>query len=226
MQQNNIQEILNDLMHLTDHIKYSLPNSPLEKTIFKEPPQKENKTLTTTDEIILDILIRTEDVKAAIKTEEEKETKDKDIEDFSIQYSETESDRELILRYNGQIQTFYQPKQNPDSAPYSINISYKKSEYIQEWKIQAQDYSTQRNERLQDFSNRVDKTLHLLPKSIMGGVLGYTFLGENFMARRDDLIGDMARMVDIHEAIHTNDEYETRILTSWIMSREKPQYIK
>ena len=58
----------------------------------------------------------------------------------------------------------------------------------------------------------------------MGGILGFTYLGENFMARRDDLVGDMAKMVDVHEAIHTPDEYETRVLTSWMLSREKMKY--
>jgi len=33
-------------------------------------------------------------------------------------------------------------------------------------------------------------------------------------------------MVDIHESIHTPDEYETRILTDWIMMKQRPKYIK
>ena len=76
-------------------------------------------------------------------------------------------------------------------------------------------------------SNRVPlKWLNILPESVMGGVLGFTYLGENFMGRRADLTGSTARMVDIHESIHTPDEYETRILTSWIMEKARPKYIK
>ena len=60
----------------------------------------------------------------------------------------------------------------------------------------------------------------------MGGILGYTYLGESFMARRDDLTGSTARMVDIHESIHTPDEYETRILTDWIMEKPKMDPMK
>ena len=77
----------------------------------------------------------------------------------------------------------------------------------------------------EDMTNRVPlKWLNILPENIMGGVLGFTYLGENFMGRRADLTGKTARMVDIHESIHTPDEYETRVLTSWIM--EKARYMK
>ena len=70
------------------------------------------------------------------------------------------------------------------------------------------------------------KWLNILPESMMGGVLGFTYLGENFMGRRADLTGWTARMVDIHESIHTPDEYETRVLTSWIMEKARNKYIK
>jgi len=66
--------------------------------------------------------------------------------------------------------------------------------------------------------------LDILPKSIMGGVLGFTYLESGKMTRRDDLFGDMAMLVDVHEAIHTPDEYETRVLTDWMLIREKPKY--
>jgi hypothetical protein len=73
-----------------------------------------------------------------------------------------------------------------------------------------------------NFRDRVPgKFVSILPKSIMGGVLGFTYLGDSFMALRDDLPYETKEMVDIHESIHTNDEYETRILTDWIMSEER-----
>ncbi len=65
---------------------------------------------------------------------------------------------------------------------------------------------------------------HMWPESIMGGILGFTYIGENFMGRRDDLTGWWARMVDIHESIHTPDEYETRVLTDHIMDKTPPKY--
>lgn len=79
----------------------------------------------------------------------------------------------------------------------------------------------------EDMTNMVPlKWLNILPENIMGGVLGFTYLGENFMGRRADLTGWTARMVDIHESIHTPDEYETRVLTSWIMEKARSKYIK
>lgn len=78
-----------------------------------------------------------------------------------------------------------------------------------------------------DFASRVlfQKNLELLPPAIMGSVLGYTYLGEIYQVRRDDIIGDKAYEVDLHEAIHTPDEYETRVLVAWILSKEKPKYL-
>ena len=80
---------------------------------------------------------------------------------------------------------------------------------------------------MHDFSDRVPgKFVNVFPESVMGGVLGFTYLGENFMGLRADLAGKMKKMVDIHESIHTPDEYETRILTDWIMMKQRPKYIK
>ncbi len=96
------------------------------------------------------------------------------------------------------------------------------------------DYTRQTTEYLQklvsakeDMSDRVPlKWLNILPETMMGGVLGFTYLGENFMGRRADLTGKTARMVDIHKSIHTPDEYETRVLTDWIMQKTKMKYVR
>jgi len=44
------------------------------------------------------------------------------------------------------------------------------------------------------------------------------------MVLRDDLIGSLKKEVDIHESIHTPDEYETICLTRWMMEKSKPKY--
>ena len=82
-------------------------------------------------------------------------------------------------------------------------------------------------ERKEDHTEKVPlKSIHhMWPESIMGGILGFTYIGENFMGRRDDLTGWWARMVDIHESIHTPDEYETRVLTDHIMDKTPPKYL-
>ncbi|MCH8329744.1 MAG: hypothetical protein IIB81_05145, partial [Nanoarchaeota archaeon] len=81
------------------------------------------------------------------------------------------------------------------------------------------DYLEIRQRALHDFSDRVPgKHIDIFPENV-GGLLGYTHIGDVKMGRREDLIGD--HETDIHECIHTTDEYETRILASWIMSKEK-----
>ena len=109
-------------------------------------------------------------------------------------------------------------------APYSILIFYE-DRYGEErltitYRQQLKNYMQQHINSKEDMSNMVPlKWLNILPETMMGGVLGFTYLGDNSMGRRADLTGKTARMVDIHESIHTPDEYETRVLTSWIMEK-------
>ena len=89
------------------------------------------------------------------------------------------------------------------------------------------DYRDRRIESMHDFTDRVPgKNLETFPVSGNEGLYGYTFLGDIKAWRRDDLSGNFAKMVDIHESIHTPDEYETRILTDWIMTKQISKYIK
>ena len=88
-------------------------------------------------------------------------------------------------------------------------------------------YLDRRIEAMHDFSDRVPgKHLHTFPISGNEGLYGFTFLGDVHAWRREDLFGDLAKMVDIHECIHTPNEYETRRITDAIMSKERPKYIK
>ena len=88
-------------------------------------------------------------------------------------------------------------------------------------------YRDRRIESMHDFTDRVPgKNLETFPVSGNEGLYGYTFLGDIRAWRRDDLSGNFAKMVDIHESIHTPDEYETRILTDWIMTKQISKYIK
>ena len=117
-------------------------------------------------------------------------------------------------------------KQDKNDKKYFIDVKYKenKKETSLHYIIPLQSYKEQLLEQKQDFTKLADKSLHILPESMMGGVLGFTYLGENYMARRADITGSKALMVDTHEAIHTPDEYETRILTDWMLSRPKMNY--
>lgn len=166
--------------------------------------------------------------------------KGNEIEDkysISIKYDENENEERLKISvkknetelYSSEIASKKEARDK--AAPYSIRILYENN-YSEErlaitYRQQLKNYMKNHIESKEDMSNMVPlKWLNLFPESMMGGVLGFTYLGENFMGRRADLVGKTARMVDIHESIHTPDEYETRILTSWIMEKARSKYIK
>jgi len=114
---------------------------------------------------------------------------------------------------------------------YSVSLIYENNYEAERLSISYRStigaYLNRRQEALHNFEDRVPgKHVDILPASVMGGILGFTYLGQDRMTLRDDLIGDLRRMVDIHESIHTPDEYETRVLTDWIMSKPSMKYIK
>ncbi len=156
---------------------------------------------------------------------------------ITIKYEENSSEEKLRVEVRKEDKEVYSSevtnkKEIPDKvAPYRLIINYDDN-YAEErlainYKQQLKNYMKQHIEGKEDMSNRVPlKWLNILPENIMGGVLGFTYLGENFMGRRADLTGKTARMVDIHESIHTPDEYETRVLTSWIMEKARGKYTR
>ena len=156
---------------------------------------------------------------------------------ISIKYEENQTDEKLNIKIKKDEKEIYsaeindKKKAKDNVAPYGIGIFYEDN-YAEErlsitYRQQLKNYIQQHIESKEDMSNRVLlKWLNILPETMMGGVLGFTYLGENFMGRRADLTGSTARMVEIHESIHTPDEYETRVLTSWIMEKIKPKYVK
>ena len=158
------------------------------------------------------------------------------VESISITYEENSRSEKLkvTLRKSGKDYSseFAKEKEKESEImPYRLTINYTQNYEIERLSIsyaqQVKGYMKEHIKSKEDMSNRVPlKWLNILPENIMGGVLGFTYLGENFMGRRADLVGKTARMVDIHESIHTPDEYETRILTSWIMEKMRTKYVK
>ena len=154
---------------------------------------------------------------------------------FQIKYEENNFSEEIEISSRKGDKEIYSSKiikaHLKDILPYSVFIKYElrngKESLEITYKEKISSYLKKHIENKKDFSQRVHlKPLTILPANSMGSVLGFTYIGENFMARRADLTGKTARMVDIHESIHTPDEYETRCLTLWIMSRERSKYIK
>ena len=115
------------------------------------------------------------------------------------------------------------PNYGPPAFPYGImpyTLSY------DSYGI-AGAYLDRRVEAMHDFTDRVPgKHLNLFQSTGNDGLFGFTYIGSAHIWMRDDLTGEFGKMVQVHESIHTPDEYETRILTAWIMAKEKVSYIK
>ena len=162
-------------------------------------------------------------------------TDEEDRLDVSIAFNE-EQQSETIIRSrstNSQRKDYSfvisRKREAMERKGYEVHASYSYSKGQEEVQVEyrLKNYGERLLEQKGDFSERVPfKVLHMKPKNQMGGALGYTFLGESYMAMRDDLQGDLKKEVDIHESIHTPNEYETICLTRWIMEKPKPKYIR
>lgn len=240
------KRIIEDLFLIKNIIKYIVVDdskslkkkheglSRLEEKILNDKKLNEKNKKPDNSEFLEEVLFELNKDKGkddfSIDLKKEKK-KIEEAKSFVIKYQENEREERLTVeaedndkqRYSFEI---VKEKQVKDKQPYQLNIIYENNNTEEKLAIKynLRDYPTEREKALQDFTNQLDKTLHIFPKSVMGGVLGFTYLGENFMARRADLTGSKALMVDVHEAIHTDNEYETRVLTDWILTRERPKY--
>jgi hypothetical protein len=145
---------------------------------------------------------------------------------LEIEYAVSSKKETLLISAEQEGREFSTEVSKPWSeiGDYSIRMKYdaKRKGYHVQYSTNA--YKEQLEIARQDFALKLDKFLDIMPESLMGGVLGFTYLGSGKIARRADLFGDMAKMVDVHESIHTPDEYETRVLTDWILKIEPPKY--
>jgi hypothetical protein len=75
--------------------------------------------------------------------------------------------------------------------------------------------------------SRFFPTKHLHIEPMPDYLLGYTAIGSQNIFRNARLIpgSERAYEVDVHETIHTNDEFETRVLTSWILDKDINKYM-
>ncbi|MBI2136131.1 hypothetical protein HYU06_03600 [Candidatus Woesearchaeota archaeon] len=90
---------------------------------------------------------------------------------------------------------------------------------------QSSDYEQRRDQALQDFTNLVpDKIIDIQPLPI--GLYGFTYLNTNYMAITDQISFHKQRETMVHEAIHTQDEYETRQITAWMLSKDSKYAVR
>jgi hypothetical protein len=152
---------------------------------------------------------------------------DDDEEKIEIEIKPKDGDEEKHYAFS-----LIRQKSPEEAKGHSIDIeyngSYKKEHVTINYNIPLLNYEEKKEINKQDFSNLAsNKWVDIFPESQMGGVLGFTYLGDNYQALRADMLySPLGKMVDLHEAIHTPDEHETRVLTSWMMDVKKPVYKK
>lgn len=203
---------------------------------FKELESLIAKNLSQNVKMSRKVGMNSKDIFYSLSMRHKKDEKRRDYS-ISIKYEENSQEEKLSVKIKKDDKEIYSVESRNEKglkdkvAPYGITISYE-DRYGEErlaitYRQQLKNYMKNHIESKEDMTNMVPlKWLNIFPESMMGGVLGFTYLGENFMGRRADLTGKTARMVDIHESIHTPDEYETRCLTQWIMSKERSKYVK
>ncbi len=227
-----LRRIIEELVFLKDIISYIDPEEQAKPGGLEKKVTGAKTREAAANEFLEQTLLqlRQSSAKDSVEVKRKSENRSKERYEIAIKYQENENERILELdiededdRYRFQIR---RQKPVPDKAKYHIAMLYRQTAEEEQLKLSydLRDYPAEREHAMQDFTNQLDKTLHIFPESLMGGVLGFTYLGENFMGRRADLTGDKARMVDVHEAIHTDNEYETRVLTDWMLSRQAPRY--
>jgi hypothetical protein len=87
------------------------------------------------------------------------------------------------------------------------------------------NYLERREQALEDFTNLVpDKVADIRP--LPRGLYGFTYLNTNYMAISSIISHEQQRETMVHEAIHTQDEYETRILTWWMMAKDQKYAVR
>ena len=98
--------------------------------------------------------------------------------------------------------------------------------YSQKYDTHLKDYKEKQLEDKLDFTNLIPmKRLEFFNNSHTDyNLLGFTYLFGDYVAIADNLSEKKKREVDIHEHIHTEDEYETRVLTWWHLDNKPNRY--
>ena len=103
-----------------------------------------------------------------------------------------------------------------------------KLSYYIGYKPTARDYMKEFVRNLSDFTNLIpNKRLEKRQPNQMDGAYGFTYAPPalDYICLDSTLVGKFKEEVDVHESIHTEDEYETRVLSRWMVeNKEKDRY--
>jgi hypothetical protein len=224
----------------------------LAKKLDKEGKREiRNKKKISKDTALEEILKIVEDQETKQKhadysLEIERESENESLKEYSvtIKYHEDDSEERIDieikpnkkakeeLKEENYVFSIAREKEPSEAKGHTIDIEYtgkyKKEHVTINYNIPLLNYEEKKEINKQDFSNlAANKWVDVFPESQMGGILGFTYLGDNYQALRADMLySPLGKMVDLHEAIHTPDEHETRVLTEWMLDVKKPVYKK
>lgn len=86
--------------------------------------------------------------------------------------------------------------------------------------LYRQQWETERNDLWKFMPATV---MRQFPLNGNEGLYGFTVRGSGIINVRDDLDDKFKAEVVCHESIHTTDEYETRVLSRWIIDSMMPE---
>jgi len=111
------------------------------------------------------------------------------------------------------------------STPAGQKVTYELLEHKSALDSPETAYEQRRDQALQDFTNLVpDKIVDI--QSLPLGLYGFTYLNTNYMAISETISFHKQRETMVHEAIHTQDEYETRQITAWMLSKDQKYAVR
>ncbi|MBI3033389.1 hypothetical protein HYY69_08000 [Candidatus Woesearchaeota archaeon] len=107
---------------------------------------------------------------------------------------------------------------------YALPSPQHKPEQIASYNLSLQEYQEQRRDDIAD-TTRFLPVKHRIFEQMPEGLFGYTFIGSDKVYINQSLVGGRKEETIVHESIHTPDEYETRVITSWILHKETNKYM-
>jgi hypothetical protein len=99
--------------------------------------------------------------------------------------------------------------------------------YYVGYKQTSRDYKKDFAMSFSDFTHLIpNKRLEKKQPTHMGGAYGFTYSPPalDYMCLDNTLTGKFKDEVDVHESIHTPDEYETRVLSRWMIEEKGNKY--
>jgi len=108
---------------------------------------------------------------------------------YDVFISEEDEEKRRLLAKKGTHELVAKMDKQPGEPAYQFSVVYDAKNQGLQVTYVVDTYTDRIDKARVDFTSKLDKFLEIIPKTWMGGVLGFTYLGSGKMARRDDLFG-------------------------------------